>query len=115
MEPSSQSGGGRCTWKSIARTRPSYGGGQWKDHPVALFVISGIPASGKSTVARLLAGRLERSVYVPGDTIRAMVISGRAEMAPGAGDPELHQLLLRYEGALAIADVYLRAGFDVIV
>jgi hypothetical protein len=66
-------------------------------------------------VARLLAGRLERAVYVPGDTIRAMVISGRAEMAPGAGDPELHQLLLRYEGALALAGVYLRAGFDVVV
>jgi cytidylate kinase len=82
---------------------------------VALFVISGIPAAGKSTVARLLASRLERSVYVPGDTIRAMVVSGRAEMVPGAGDPELRQLLLRYEGALALAAVYLGAGFDVIV
>jgi predicted kinase len=82
---------------------------------VALFVISGVPASGKSTVARLLASRLDRAVYVPGDTIRAMVISGRAEMAAGAGDAQLDQLLLRYQGALALAGVYLEAGFDVIV
>jgi gluconate kinase len=82
---------------------------------VALFVISGVPASGKSTVARLLASRLDRAVYVPGDTIRAMVISGRADMTTDAGDAQLNQLLLRYQGALALAGVYLNAGFDVIV
>ncbi|HEY0937766.1 MAG TPA: AAA family ATPase [Trebonia sp.] len=82
---------------------------------MALFVISGIPASGKSTVARLLAQRLDRAVYVPGDTIRAMVVSGRADMAADAGDAQLDQLVLRYQGALALAGVYLNAGFDVIV
>lgn len=44
-------------------------------HDVALFVISGVSAAGKSTVARLL----------------------------------------RYAGALAVASVYLRDGFDVVV
>ena len=78
---------------------------------MALFVISGVPASGKSTVARLLASRLDREVYVPGDTIRSMVISGHA----AAGDAQLDQLLLRYQAALALAGVYLEAGFDVIV
>jgi predicted kinase len=82
---------------------------------VALFVISGVPAAGKSTVARLLARRLDRAVYVPGDAIRAMVASGGADTAPGAGDAQLDQLLLRYQAALAIAHVYLEAGFDVIV
>jgi hypothetical protein len=32
---------------------------------VALFVISGVPAAGKSTVARLLAERFERGVCLP--------------------------------------------------
>ena len=82
---------------------------------MALFVISGIPASGKSTVARLLAQRLDRAVCVPGDTIRSMVISGRADMTTDAGDAQLHQLVLRYQGALALAGGYLDAGFDVIV
>ena len=45
---------------------------------VALFVISGISAAGKSTVARLLAGRFERGACVPGDAIREMMVSGRA-------------------------------------
>jgi cytidylate kinase len=82
---------------------------------VALFVISGIPASGKSTVARLLASRLDRAVYVPGDTIRAMVVNGRADANADAGAGQLQDLLLRYQGALAIANVYLNDGFDVIV
>jgi predicted kinase len=84
-------------------------------HGVALFVISGVSAAGKSTVARLLAGRFERGVCVPGDTINAMVISGRVDMGPDAGDQALRQLALRYAGALAVAAVYLRDGFDVVV
>jgi predicted kinase len=82
---------------------------------VSLFVISGVPAAGKTTVARLLAGRLDRAVCVPGDAIRAMVVTGRADMRPDAGEAELAQLLLRYQGALAVASVYLNAGFDVVV
>src|SRR5690349_19602232 len=82
---------------------------------VALFVISGVSAAGKSTVARLLVGRFGRGVCVSGDAIRAMVISGRHDTRPGAGDRELHQLVLRYAGALAVASVYLRDGFDVVV
>ena len=80
-----------------------------------LFVISGVPASGKTTVGRLLAARLDRAVCVPGDAIRAMVVSGRADMRPAAGEAELRQLVLRYQGALAVAAVYLDAGFDAVV
>jgi hypothetical protein len=44
-----------------------------------------------------------------------MVVSGRADMVSGAGEAELAQLLLRYRGALAVAAVYLEAGFDAVV
>ena len=81
---------------------------------MALFVISGVPAAGKSTVGRLLAGRLHQAVYVPGDTIRSMVVTRRAGLSPDAGE-EFRQLLLRYQSALAVASVYLRAGFHAIV
>jgi cytidylate kinase len=53
---------------------------------VALFVISGVSASGKSAVARLLAETFERGVCVPGDTVREMMVSGRVDMRPSAGD-----------------------------
>src|SRR5262249_60152605 len=82
---------------------------------VALFVISGVSAAGKSTVARLLAQRFERSVCVPGDAIHAMVVGGRLDMRPASGEGALRQLVLRYAGALAVASVYLENGFDVVV
>jgi shikimate kinase len=82
---------------------------------VALFVISGVSASGKSTVARLLAQRFERGVCVPGDAIRTMIVSGRVDMLPESGKEALRQLALRYAGALSVADVFLSGGFDVVV
>jgi len=82
---------------------------------VALFVISGVSASGKSTVARLLVERFERGVCVPGDAIRTMIVSGRADMRPDSGEDALRQLALRYAGALSVADVFLNGGFDVVV
>jgi predicted kinase len=82
---------------------------------VSLFVISGVPAAGKSTVARLLAERFDRGVRVPGDAIRAMTVSGRVDMRPDAGAEALRQLTLRYAGALSVASVYLNGGFDVVV
>jgi predicted kinase len=82
---------------------------------VTLFVISGVSAAGKSTVAQLLAERCERGVCVPGDAIRAMMVSGRVDVGPDAGAEALRHLTLRYAGALAVADVFLRGGFDVVV
>jgi predicted kinase len=82
---------------------------------VALFVISGVSAAGKSTVARQLASRLPAAVCVCGDVIHSMVVSGRVDMSPDASAEALRQLVLRYAGALAVADVYLRAGLDAVV
>ena len=82
---------------------------------MALFVISGVSASGKSTVARLLAERFERGVCVPGDAIRAMMVSGRLDVRPDSGEEALRQLALRYAGALSVAHVFINGGFDVVV
>jgi predicted kinase len=82
---------------------------------VTLFVISGVSAAGKSTVARLLAARFPRGVCVPWDVIRAMIVSGRLEMTPDAPAEALAQLRLRYAGALSVAATFLDAGYDVVV
>lgn len=82
---------------------------------MAIYVVTGIQAAGKSTVAQALAERLERSVHLRGDLFRRMVVNGRAEMGPADPPPEaLRQLRLRYALAAQAADGYADAGFDVV-
>lgn len=81
----------------------------------AVVVITGVMASGKSTVAGLLAERLPRAAHVRGDVFRRMLVSGREEMLPGAGDEALAQLELRYRLSASTADEYARAGWTAVV
>ena len=84
------------------------------DEPVVVL-ITGISASGKSTVADGLARRFARGVHVRGDVFRKMVVTGRAEMGPHAGREALDQLYLRYRLGAATADTYFAAGYSVVV
>jgi len=47
-----------------------------------IILVTGIMASGKSTVAQLLAEQFERSVHLRGDLFRKMIVNGRREMQP---------------------------------
>ena len=78
-----------------------------------IYLITGPMAAGKSTVARLLAARFERSVYLEGDFFRRSIVSGREEMTPDASPEALEQLRLRYRLAASTADSYFEAGFTV--
>jgi chloramphenicol 3-O-phosphotransferase len=80
-----------------------------------IIVVTGIMASGKSTVSQLLAERFERGVHVRGDVFRRMVVSGRAEMSPDPSEEAMRQLRLRYRLAAATAEAYCEAGFQVVV
>jgi cytidylate kinase len=80
-----------------------------------LILVTGIPASGKSTVADLLARRFERGVHVRGDVFRRMVVSGRHEMTATPSDEARRQLDLRYRLGARTADAYHAAGFAVVV
>jgi predicted kinase len=81
----------------------------------AVVVITGVMASGKSTVAQLLAERLPRAVHVRGDVFRRMLVSGRRELVPGADDEAVEQLRLRYRMSAATADLYAGAGWTAVV
>jgi predicted kinase len=81
----------------------------------AAFLLTGVPASGKSTVADLLARRFERGVHVRGGLFRRMVVSGAVPMSPDAGDEAWAQLRLRYRIAASVADAYFDGGFTVVV
>jgi cytidylate kinase len=80
-----------------------------------VIVITGAMATGKSTVADLLAIRLPKSVHIHGDMFRRMVVSGRAEMTPNPSSDAIAQLNLRYDLAAMAADRCAEDGFDAIV
>lgn len=79
-----------------------------------VFLITGVMAAGKSTVAQALAERLPQGVHLRGDTFRRMIVTGRAEPGPRL-DPEAErQLRLRYAIAVQVARMYHAAGFSVV-
>ncbi|WP_246842803.1 AAA family ATPase [Allokutzneria sp. NRRL B-24872] len=76
-----------------------------------LFVLTGISASGKTTIGRLLADSFPRSAFVEGDLVREMVRSGRVDMSPEPSEDAMGQLLLRYRQAATLAMSFQDAGF----
>ncbi|WP_420622661.1 AAA family ATPase [Candidatus Poriferisodalis sp.] len=78
-----------------------------------IFLITGVPASGKSTIAEALAQRTSRSVHLRGDIFRRFVINGRVEMSADPEPEAVQQLRLRYELSAHAARAYAAAGFTV--
>ncbi|WP_017557493.1 AAA family ATPase [Nocardiopsis baichengensis] len=89
--------------RDIADLRPS------------VVLVTGVMASGKSTVARLLAERLPKAAHIPGDVFRRMMVSGREEMTPNQDPEALSQLWLRYRASATVADEYASAGWTAVV
>ncbi|AKU19110.1 hypothetical protein VV02_19275 [Luteipulveratus mongoliensis] len=80
-----------------------------------MFVISGIQAAGKTTVGLSLAKTLTKAVFIDGDTIGNLVVSGQEPMTLPPTQEAVEQLLFRYVGALVVADTYRTAGFDAVI
>ena len=80
-----------------------------------IFIVIGPPAVGKSTTSKALASKYSRSIHIPVDDIRDMVVSGLA--LPGLEwSPELvQQLSLARESVIHMALNYQRAGFAVVI
>ena len=80
-----------------------------------LFVVTGVMAAGKSTVAQALAERFPRSAHVRGDSFRRAVVNGYEDMTPNPSPQAISDLRLRYKLAAATADAYVEAGFATVV
>jgi adenylate kinase family enzyme len=76
-----------------------------------IFLITGIPASGKSTVGQLLAQHFPKAVHIDGDMINGFIVTGKVYMSSEPKPEALEQLYLRYRQAAMLAQSYLEAGF----
>ena len=83
----------------------------------AIIVVSGLQGAGKSTVARLLAERFARAVYIEADTLQRMIVAGGEWMGePGEPPGEAgRQLRLRLHNACLLARSFFEAGFTAVV
>jgi predicted kinase len=84
------------------------------DEP-GIWLVTGVMAAGKSTVAARLARRLACAAHVPGDAFREMIVSGRADMTPDPSADAIAQLRLRYGQALAVAEAFVAAGITAVI
>lgn len=81
----------------------------------AIYVITGIMASGKSTVAETLAESMDKCVHLRGDIFRKMIVTGREEMCEHPSIEALYQLDMRYSITAKVAIEYYNNGFTVVV
>jgi tRNA uridine 5-carbamoylmethylation protein Kti12 len=79
-----------------------------------IVILTGHPGAGKSTVARLLAKKVERAVVAPIDDIRDWVVQGISHPTEWTEETE-RQFQLAEAVACAAAAVYSDSGFLVML
>ncbi len=80
-----------------------------------IYILVGPPAVGKSTTAHALATHFEKSIHIPVDDIREMVVSGLTHPGKDWSHELVEQLELARSSVHTMANTYNEAGFVVVI
>jgi chloramphenicol 3-O-phosphotransferase len=81
----------------------------------SIFLISGCPGAGKSSLAKALLRRFDFGFYLAIDDLREQVVAGIAHPVPQYTEETARQFALAHAAAAASASIYAKAGFAVAI
>ena len=80
-----------------------------------IFILTGTPASGKTTLSKALLQRFSRGTHISVDQLRGMVMSGLSNPIGSWDDETDRQFRLARDSAAQIAKTYASGGFAVAI